>query len=445
MSDHSELLSRAQAWAQKKKLPLDVQILDEVLRLRETYDGLPVGEWPAGSVEHLLLERWPGHGSVSPDVETMGPTLDTFWRFLRGNGLMAFSSAPPKRLMMEFTRAAPRMGERYDDPQAQGLNRQLFDFGADLGIDLTEAGSIEEMQAKLDQLMQAWNNLPAEERLRRSPRGSGPSPFGSHPAWEDLGDDDGWDPEDDTLIERSDPSESAPFVHASPYIQRCLALADWVGEGKEVTAKAVLRPAHARAAYVDLELVRYSEIVARDRVKERPPRTEEELRRLGEARAQKLRSAMDYRELDHLWLSACAGDLIELRGTTAVATTERPSTDEEWVQLALLLFIQRLRQLDVEYSLPPVIYTLMNQALPHAPAWNRDELLDNWASAPHNLMRDEPELRSWSDEGMQFAVLLLEDFGVVQTNGDMIEPTPLGHDLALVTAGLIDQGLLGEE
>ncbi|MDO5504655.1 MAG: hypothetical protein Q4G67_15955 [Actinomycetia bacterium] len=444
MTDRSELVGRAQAWAQKKRLPLDPDTLEEVLRLRETYDGLPVGEWPAGSVEHLLLVRWPGHGSESPDTQTMGSTLDTFWRFLRGNGLMAFSSAPPKRLMLEFTRAVPRMGERYDDPEAQGFNRQLFNFGAELGIDLTEAGSIEELQSKLDQVTQAWNDLPIEERLRRSPRGSGPRPFGEGSAWESV-DEDEWDPDDDASIVRSDPSDSAPFVHASPYVQRCLALADWVGEGKQVTAKEVLRPAHARAAYVELELVRHSAIVALDRVNERPSRTGEELRRLGETRAANLRSAMDYEELDHPWLSACAGGLIEVRGTTAVATTEPPSTDEEWVQLALLLFIQRLRQLDPQRTLQPVVHVLLHQALPDAAAWEREVLLDSWASSPLNPMGEEPELRRWSDESMNLAVLFLEDLGVVRTRGDRIEPTPLGHDLALVMVGLMEEGLFGEE
>ena len=83
--------------------------LGELIRLRE-YDDLEPTYWPAGSVEHLLLERWPSKGDVDvPDETTLVETLDGWFRFLRSTGRMSGRSADPKQLAREARRAAPRM------------------------------------------------------------------------------------------------------------------------------------------------------------------------------------------------------------------------------------------------------------------------------------------------------------------------------------------------
>lgn len=448
LPDHAGLVERVRAWADRKKLPLDDDLLEEVLRLREMRDGLEPGQWPAGSVEHLLLVRWPGHGSHEADPEAMGATLETLWRFLRGNGLMAFDSAPPKRLALEFRRAVPRMGERYDDPEAQGMNRQLLEFGREeLGLDLESATSAEELQGMLDQIMQAWNAQSLEERLRRSPRGSGPVPFGAEQmllsATGELADED-----DDTPIRMSDPADSAPFARSAPFVQRALELARWIGDGKEVTAKEVLRPKVARTAYRELGLVRTCRRVRGMPAPERKavltdPTLRAEIE--GEQLASWRRSAMDIPELDQLWLAATAGGLVEVRGRRAVGRPELPSDDRDVVVGVLHMAATVLLQQRPVWDLPMLVFGLLPLAMPGSEWTTREELADGWWVNPTNRVFGELSEfsdREHSDAGMRWAVEVLIDLGAIVDEGERLVPTPLGHDLALVLVTMLESGEL---
>lgn len=492
--EQPELIERVATWAAGKKLPLGPGLLEEILELRQTRDGLAVGDWPAGSVEHLLLVRWPGHGSVEPDPELMGQTLDTYWRFLRGNGLMSFGSAPPKRLVLEWRRAVPRLDQRYADPKAQGINRQLFTFADELGIDLRSADSTQELQARLDQVVQEWNALPQEERLRRSPRGSGPAtsgadqaPFGAQDHLADRpqapdgdGPDERGDPDDpdqrgdpderggvgvlddpddlddldeDAQITMSDPADSARDVRRSGFVQRCLALADWVGEGKEITARDVLRPAAARAAYRDLDLglhapsVRMHGQAYQDELRAHPARLEE----VADSLLVNARSALDLIELDQPWAACLGAGLIELRGRRAVAVTERPATDRERVTLGVLLAVSLLDLLP-ERRLQMALHALFPQAAPGDTGWDRAELRESWWRAGFNGWgkKSPHPSREWSDLGIDNVVEQLTDLGVWRVGGERLGPTAFGHDLALMAislleSGLLESGLLGGE
>ena len=450
MGDHAPIVQQAAEWAARKKLPLDADVLEEILRLRSDHDDLPPGVWPAGSVEHLLLERWPGHGSTEPDPDVMGPTLDTFWRYLRGSGQMAFESAPPKRLSLEWRRAVPRMGERYADPVAQGFNRQLFQFaGEELGLDLSSAESIEDLQAMLDQATQAWNELPMEERLRRSPRGSGPVPFGEDRPVADAGPPMPWDEVDeDHLFTRNEPSVTAPAVRRAPFVRRVLALAEWVGDGREVTKTATLRPAQARAAYQELGLVEHSLTVRFLPRSERKAVLAQERDEIEEAVLGSMRSAMDVSELEDLW-SACVGTgLVVVRGSRASADAKAlPTTDEEWAVLGIQVGVGVVNQL-ADFNRAPLIHALLGALMPDFEGWDRDDLVERWWSAPGNLFGDLTALpmRKHSDDVMDMALDRLVDLGAFRWDGaltggaERVVPTPLGHDLALMVVQLLEEG-----
>lgn len=460
MTEHSDLIERASAWAARKRLPLDADLLEEILRLREGHDELAAGDWPAGSVEHLLLVRWPGHGSAEPDPDEMAETLDTYWRFLRGNGLMSFGSAPPKRLLLEWRRAVPRMGEQYADPQAQGIGRQLVGFGEEIGVDLQEAESMEELQARLDQVTEAWNALPQEERLRRSPRGSGPMTFGAEEPWSDEPwdedpDEDLDDADEDVKIFMSDPADSVQDVRRSGFVARCLALADWVGEGKEITASKVLRPAVARAAYRELDLALHNFWVRmHGRARQDQLRADRaELEKVTEDILTSLRSALDLPELHDLWTGCVQTELIELRGKRAVGVPQRPTSDQEWVALALALATSLFVSMSEERFLT-VLHALLPQAMPGDQGWDRTELRESWWESQANDWgrgSSHPS-REWSDWGMDGVIELLADLGVWRVgsealgqDGEALGPTAFGHDVALMTVALLDTGALGPD
>ncbi|MGO0577541.1 hypothetical protein [Ornithinimicrobium panacihumi] len=443
-TDYLQLVERVRAWADRKKLTLDDDLLEEMVRLRETHDGLAPGVWPAGSVEHLLLVRWPGHGSREPDPEAMGTTLETLWRYLRGHGQMAFESAPPKRLALEFRRAVPRMGERYDDPQAQGINRQLLAFGKELGLDATSAGSAEELQQMLDRIVTAWNAQSIDERLERSPRGSGPAPFGAEQLLLSAA---GQEVQRDERIMMSDPAASAPYARSAPFLRRALELARWIGEGKETTAKEVLRPQVARAAYRELGLVGTCRGVWGMPAAERAAAMADPARR-AEIEGEQLderwrRSAMDIPELDQLWLAAMAGRLVEVRGRKAVGLPELPQDAEELVPLVLHMAATVLIQQRPRWDLPEIIFVLLPLAMDDAEWTTREELADAWWTNPRNTIFGEASAypnREQSDEGIRWAVAFLIDLGAIVEDRERLVPTPLGHDLALVMVKMLETG-----
>ena len=64
MDPHELLIRHAVAWADKRKQPLDPDLLGTVLQLRDVHDATAPQEWPTGSAEHLMLVRWPSHGPL---------------------------------------------------------------------------------------------------------------------------------------------------------------------------------------------------------------------------------------------------------------------------------------------------------------------------------------------------------------------------------------------
>ncbi len=117
-----------------------------------------------------MLTRWPAHGPLDPpDVPTLLATLETFWRFLRNTGRMAGGSADPGDLAREAKSASRRMAAACADPANFGQSKQLFSFGREIGITLDDVADTYEANQRMEKIVEAWNALPAEERLRRSP------------------------------------------------------------------------------------------------------------------------------------------------------------------------------------------------------------------------------------------------------------------------------------
>lgn len=346
--DHDLLLTHATRWAEKKKRPLDAELLETVLDLRGAYDDRSPGSWPAGSAEQLVLVRWPPHGPrETPEPGALADTLETWWRFLRGTGRMASGSAEPAALVKELRRALPGMAAACADRSNWAQGRVLSDFGASIGIDLSMSESQEELQDKLDALMGAWNDLPMDQRTALMPDPTPKTSAGrrmtdlinSGDAW----DEDEWDEEDDDGLDvrRGDPVISAREARTSDFTRACLALADWVGDRKEVTSIGVLRPAVAREAYETLDLFTWERAHAamytdRHRVQ---AYSEAEWDVLRQSAPHSWTSAADCEPLARLWSACYAAGLVDVHRTVAKATDARPATDLEWLDLGLRLFL----------------------------------------------------------------------------------------------------------
>jgi hypothetical protein len=89
-------------------------------------------------------------------------------------------------------------------------------------------------------------------------------------------------------------AELAAAVHAAPLLRDAERLSRWVGEGRQLTARSLLRPADALAAIAALD-------IAGD----------------GNPPAAHLRSAADVRELDLLWHAATGAGLVRVTGRRA--------------------------------------------------------------------------------------------------------------------------------
>lgn len=467
MGDHDLLIRHAVKWAATKKLPLDAAVLETVLDLRDLHDEQRPQAWPSGSAEHLMLVRWPSHGpSEVPDPDHLVATLDTFWRFLRGSGRMAAGSADPKSLTKEARRAASRMVEACADPVRHGATKNLLEFGRSLGIDPDGAASVEELQERLDLIVQAWNELPTEERLRLSPgpsahQGSAPGvratsmaqslAMGDLPGAQRLLDtwDDGPGSGDEELMPRRDPAVVARQVQASPFVQQVLRLADWVGQGRGVTATGVLRLAEARSAYADLGLREFDERRLHRRSRYAGwagPDPDEVLARL--------RSAADLRSLDRLWQAAVAAQLIDVGRTRARQVPVEGRSTDEWVQLGMLSLTALYLSLPGWSSTDELLFAAVLMLLAHGET-TLEELQEWWWTSPHNYLgavvaadHDEEthqHLRLVSDDTAAAALVEFDDTGVWRRTGDRLHQTDLGYEIALLFASLKDQGLLGED
>lgn len=452
--DEPDLLIRhAATWAGQKKRALDGELLKEVVELRLRHDDYPLGTWPAGSAERLLLVTWPAYGSELPDQELLRDTLDTFWGFLRATGRMSTGSASPAELRKEARRALPKMAAAYDDPARHSQGRVLADFGRSVGIDLDGAASIEELQGRLDRIQEAWNALPQEERLARMPDASPKSLRGQqltsminqerpYPAWE-YDESDGDD--DEQGIEPGEIAVSARLARESAYLQQCLALADWVGSGRPATSRGLLRPAVAREAYQALDLWQWER--AYDRLQHSFRGVEEELPPeadavLAHAALHAWRSAGDCLPLDRLWFSCDHAGLVELTSASARDSGVRPDSDEGWRNLALVALVALCLRLGW-YTVEPMAGILLIATVAEEEWVPVDAVRAWWDSRCPEQLRNFPAL-GWQ-ERLDLLWFHFADCNLWALRDDAYQLTDLGRDFAIAFLNALDDGLLGED
>lgn len=461
--DENELLIRhALAWAQKRKQSLNRDLLETTLSLRDFHDGQRPQEWPLGSVEHLMLVRWPSHGPDAPDVDALVATLDSFWRFLRGTGRMASVSATPKDLTKEARRAASGMRAACADPSRHGASKSLLQFGQEIGVSLDDVESTEEMNERLQLIMNRWNALPDDERLARSPgvsahQGSRPGQSITEFVGEMASADDPLDmPRDEHgNVMPADVGEVAADVRASAYVQQCRRLMQWLGAGRQVTPKQVLRLAPAREAYAELDLWEWERadnsltraMMGAPLIDDSP----ENDRQHKEVAMQSFRSAADCWPLDRLWLPCDECALIEFGKTKAVSLWTEPTTDEQWQDLGTRLLVALVSHLTV-WSREQVLGTLLMLLGPtRRDGISLGEVQEWWWNHPDNFYRQWPgqnentgSVRAESDAWMLAGLHHMSDTGVWRQDGEVLHPTALGHDVTLLVARDIEMGIIDQ-
>lgn len=438
MDEYELLVRHTTAWATTKKRPLDAELLSDLLSLRDTHDRQPGTAWPAGSAEHLLTVRWPGHGPLGvPDdaqVAAMLDTLDTFWRFLRATGRMASGSAEPRDLLKEARRAAPEMVRRCGDSRSFGQAKGLQQFGREIGISLDEVDSIDELQQRLNMITEAWNALPMEERIARMPLPGGAGSQASrdltdmfNSAMEELADHDDQDGELEDAIPVQDVAVVASQVRQSPFVRECLALAEWA-DGRQVTEAGFLRPAVAREAIEALQLGSwYADLFG---LGERP-----------------WRSAGECLTIDRLWTPAVNAGLITVRGRTARLAATPRETDLEWVHLGLILFVELYRRIDASSIVAsPLLGILLHLVHPDGEGSVTDtELVHWWRTTRANPFADPTyphiqehgaeriaRLQELSDRFLRICLALFEGVGLWRRSEQWLHRTEFGLDATRV-------------
>jgi hypothetical protein len=442
VTEHLLLIRHASAWANQKKRALDPQLLETALDLRAFHDDAPATHWPLGSIEHLMLRRWPAHGPEAPDTAALAETLGTYVQFLRATGRMASGSGDPKALAKEARRAAPKMADACAELGAHSQSKVLMDFGREIGIDLEGASSIDDVQGQLDRLMGEWNALPEDERKRRMPLTS--TEPGVHSRTISFGGSD--EDEDDEPVRQGDPARSADQARGSPFVQACLRLAEWLTPSKKVTEIGVLRLAPAEAAYRELELWRWQE--------------EAEAIDFDSASARAMasgpgkeplfwwKSAADVDALERVWSSALEAGLVDLYATIAKPSGVLPESDDEWIALACAAFIGLWESAeDFRASRAPLL-ALLGNGLVGDGSVSWDELVGLWASHPDNIWARLPDreglpakdAQGWSERHLRRSMHWFSDTGIWTREGDDLVLTDLGRDFGALLFNLLDQG-----
>lgn len=439
MSSYELLIRHASAWAEQRKRALDPGVLEAALELRSFHDDLPATAWPAGSITDLMVRRWPSHGPDGVDPEVLADSLDTFVRFLRATGRMASGSEDPRALAKEAHRAAPRMAEAVADPARHSPTKALLAFGREIGIDAEQVDDPAQLEAALNQIMTAWNELPDDERAARMPltglgaalpgRGGVVSPH---------------DPAVSPAVLR----RAAEQARQSPFVQACLRFVGWVGPGREVTSTRALRLAEARQAYAELELWRWTD-------RDRSLALSVDLRS-GAATADSegfpWRSARDALALERLWYPVESAGLVEVDRTTARVSGQSPRTDPEWVDLASDLVIGLFEVADSSEGVPsasPVV--LLLSELVAEGTLSHERLRALWDEDPDNHYRlngDTAVSEAFRERAAQLSLSRLDralhffaDTGIWEDRDEVYRLTDLGNVFVHINDDELDLGL----
>jgi hypothetical protein len=436
---HRLLLSHFSNWSQAKGREVDVQLLEDLLDLRATYDDLEPTLWPAGSVQDLLLRLLPAKGPTKPlPPDATVDALDAYFRFLRNTGRMSARSATPADLSKEARRSAKKMAAAARDRANWSPGKSMIDFGASIGISLDDLSSVDEVQERLDQIAAAWNDLPIHERQRLDPPKDNLSgrtrALAAYQTDDDLA----------ALIkafsyelprgELPSPAEIAPIIRQTGIFIGLEALTRWIEPRAEVTATGVLRPAAARQAFDDLGLVAWwREYLRRDYADISSPE-EMDIVLDSVTPTQPWRSARDCLPLDRLWNAAIACEVIRIEGRWAYPHWPEQLDDQETLTLGLRASLDVLAS-DLGGSAPlalPVLgYALLRSYVRQprsVPTEEIEEFVLSWMLTPsqradahlHDLYRRL--IRS----AMRLALYGLDDLGIISQTENEIALTSWG-------------------
>lgn len=369
MSRTAELadqLEHVRTWATRKGREIDVALLAQAVELHVEHDLLAPGDWPAGSVETLLLETWPRHGGVLPDEELLSATMETYWRCLRATGRLTSGSATLASLVKELRRTMPLMAE---------------------------------------------------------------------------------------LVPLADPVQVAADVRHGAFVQRCLALAAWVGErGRRVTPTGVLEVAEARAAYEELGLGLEGNAHPLPERDHQPSLLDpgQELELVQQRPLAGLRSAADLPALHELWRACLDAGLVMVMGLRAYGADQPPDEDWDWQLLGEDLAVSRLVT-QGESRAPMYLFALwplvghewtgaLGAVVRKDGTVSRRDLTKAWWRAPWNRvgMSTSVPTRAQSDHDFRAALDVLTDLGVWSREGDRMTGTEWGRDLVDVLEPLLD-------
>lgn len=458
MSENILLLRHAGRWAETKNRPLDGDLLETVVDLRQHHDHLPATSWPAGSVEALLLERWPAHGPLDlPDLVTLRDTLDTYWRFLRATGRMSSGSAAPADLVKEARRVLPKMADACSDRARFSTGRVLQDFGRSIGISLDDpASGVDEINARLQRITEAWNELPTEERKRLLPDPS-PKSAAAQAMTEAvnavLGQADVADDEDDEdeSVRRGDPAVAAVQVRESAYLRSCFALAEWVGDGREVTATGVLRPAVARQAYLDLDLTTWErEWRRRDgqlvSIEEESAEVAALLDKLG---LDYWRTAGDCLPLDRLWYACDAAELVDIGSRRATRRERRLESDLDWLMCGATLVFALMQRCTSHRS--EVVRALLFHLLLAEDGTVDIRGFRRWwhTRSAFGATPQTPELvrlvTNLQNERLDWALQMFADTALWVRDGDRLTITDFGREFTVVVGKAVEAGYFDDD
>lgn len=481
MDEYELLLRQASAWAEKRKRPFDRELVRQAVSLRADHDGLAANDWPPGSVEHLMVERWATHGPTGvPDVEALVASLESFWRFLRNTGRMA-RACDPATLVAEARAAAPAMEQACADPGNFGQAKMLLDFGREIGIDLDEVAGIDELNARMAEIVAAFNALPEQERRARTdpaiaksrdsrlatsltdaaahmaqssqslddwslpptPRldGVGSQTNGGRvgvfgqPVEADgqpVGPDDG----PDGMLSMLDPSTIAAEARRTPFMRQLLALVEWVGEGRQVTSTGLLRPAVAREAFDELHLLGFYEQLG-------IPLDDAAVTQLRDG----WRSAGDCLALARLWEPALATDLISVSSTRARGLPGAGDGDDQVVALLALAAIFTALDVMDDMLREGVVHTLLSIFPDLTEGRVRvDDLQHSWHTYLNATTgRQWAWDRDLSDLLLERSWGAMDDCGLWRRQKGWVSSTNLGRDVTLLVVRALDEAELNEE
>ena len=436
-SEHSLLLTHLERWAAEHNRPVDLDLLEQLLDLRSTYDGVLATSWPSGSVTDLLLRLWPAKGQgPGPDPDTVAESFDTFVRFLRNTGRMAGGSADPKDLSREARRAAPKMAGASANRSQWSPGKVLGEHAQKLGLDLDGAQSLDDLDARMAVVNTSWNSLPIHERQRLMPNPGDQLRSGRLRAMDAYGTNDPvvalvtsmryeWPKEP-----LPDPSVSAPYARDSGLLRDVRRMLEELPDRIPVTSTGLLKPAMARQLHARLDLSAWED-------------SSREVTGYVYGNPQ-WRSARDLLSLQRLWTTATTLRWIDVR--SSVAYVDRPPTDlSDDAALKFGVFASiaiTLDLMDRRGDACGLMYVLLRSYVLGCEQVSWDEVgafLKSWEDSANTLQRLHAAGVGRRDNAVRRArneAFTLADAGVFESDDKGLKLTPLGD---VFVTGLIKQ------